>query len=224
MSMHAAAAPDYGRPDRARSISAGVRVEWVTVVWMFLEAAIAIGAGLLSRSILLAAFGIDSLIELLSGGVLLWRLTVEAAHGSLERVERAERRAAWIVGIALGALCLYIVATAAWGLVIGARPEKSLVGIAVAIAAVVGMPLLARAKRRIASQIDSAALRGDAACSSTCGAMAGALLVGLVANGALGWWWAEYLAALAFLYWLIPEARETLEAARTGRTRCGCDP
>lgn len=85
-----------------------------------------------------------------------------------------------------------------------------------------GMPILARRKRRIAARINSAALRGDAACSITCAYMAGTLLVGLVLNALLQWWWMDSLAAFALLYWLTREARETLAGARAGRGGCSC--
>jgi divalent metal cation (Fe/Co/Zn/Cd) transporter len=207
---------------RDGQVRAGIRVEVVTIAWMVVEATVAIGAGVLARSVLLTAFGIDSVIELVSGGVLLWRLLVEAAGVSLERVERAENRAAWVTGIALVLLCVYVVAMAVLAVVTRTRAETSVVGIGLAVVAVVGMPVLARTKRQIATQIGSAALRGDAACSITCAYMAGTLLVGLLLNALFGWWWADSLAALAQVYWLVPEAREALEGARAGRGGCGC--
>jgi divalent metal cation (Fe/Co/Zn/Cd) transporter len=199
-----------------------VRVEQVTLGWMVVEAAVAIGAGVLARSVLLTAFGLDSIIELVAGGVLLWRLLTEAHGGSLERVEQAENRAAWVTGVALVLLCLYVVAGAATALLTHTAPDRSYAGVAIAVAAVIGMPILARRKRRLADQLGSAALRGDAACSITCAYMAGTLLVGLVLTAAFGWWWADSLAALALLYWLGREAREALEGARAGRGGCSC--
>jgi divalent metal cation (Fe/Co/Zn/Cd) transporter len=164
-------------------------------------------------------------IELVSGGVLLWRLAAEARGQSLERVERAERRAAWVVGVGLSLLCLYVVASAGASLLTHTRPDSSIVGLALAIVAVIGMPLLAWRKRVIAARIDSAALRGDAACSITCAYMAATLLVGLALGAAFHWWWADSVAALGLLYWLGSEARETLEGARAGRGGCSCgDP
>ncbi len=210
------------RKERAQAVRAGVNVERLTIAWMVVEAAVAIGAGVLARSVLLTAFGIDSIIELVTGGVLLWRLLTEARGGSLQRVERAENRAAWVTGVGLVLLCLYVVASAALGLLAHNRAEVSAVGIALSVAAVIGMPLLARRKRAIAARIDSAALRGDAACSITCAYMAGTLLVGLALNAAFRWWWVDSVAALALLYWLIPEAREALEGARAGRGGCSC--
>jgi len=88
-------------PARERAVRAGVRLELVTIGWMAVEAVVGIGAGILARSVLLTAFGLDSVIELVTGGVLLWRLLTEARNQSVERVERAEQRAAWIAGIGL---------------------------------------------------------------------------------------------------------------------------
>ena len=201
---------------------AGVQIEAVTLVWMTLEATVAIAAGLLARSVLLTAFGIDSVIELITGGVLLWRLVTEARGDALMRVVRAEHRAAWVTGIGLVPLCLYVAITAAAALLTRTEPDRSVVGMALALTAVLGMPVLARRKRVIAAQIDSAALRGDAACSITCAYMAGTLLVGLALNAAFSWWWADSVAALALIYWLQREAREALAGARAGRGGCGC--
>ncbi|MGI8913356.1 MAG: cation transporter [Chloroflexota bacterium] len=207
---------------RDGQVRAGLRVEVITIAWMVIEATVAIGAGVVARSVLLTAFGIDSVIELVSGGVLLWRLMVEATGTSMERVERAENRAAWVTGISLALLSVYVVAMAVLAVVTRTRSETSFVGIGLAVVAVIGMPVLARAKRQIAAQIGSAALRGDAACSITCAYMAGTLLVGLLLNALFGWWWADSLAAFALVYWLVKEAREALEGARAGRGGCGC--
>lgn len=210
-----------GRSARAAA-SAGVRIEALTVVWMVVEAALAIGAGLAAHSALLVAFGLDSVLELVTGAGLLWRLWTEKRGASLARVERAERIAAWITGIGLALLCVYIVAIAALDLVTRSGAATSIVGLVLAVVAVVGMPVLARRKRVIARQLNSAALRGDAACSLTCAYMAGALLAGLALHALLGWWWIESVALISFLYWLVPESREALEGARAGRAACSC--
>jgi divalent metal cation (Fe/Co/Zn/Cd) transporter len=212
------------RPRRTRqaAVRAGVRIEVVTIVWMVMEAVIAIGAGIIARSVLLTAFGVDSVVELVTGGTLLWRLTTEARGGVLARVERAENRAAWITGVGLIALCIYVLVTSGLSLIAGNKPEDSYAGIGLAVVAVAFMPLLAWRKRIVAAEIDSGALRGDAACSITCAYMAGTLLVGLALNALFHWWWADGVAALALLYWLIPEAREALEGAREGRGGCSC--
>jgi divalent metal cation (Fe/Co/Zn/Cd) transporter len=203
-------------------VRAGVRVELLTIAWMLLEAAVALGAGVAARSVALTAFGLDSLIELVSGGALLWRLVTEARGSSLQRVERAEQRAAWVTGVALILLCGYVVATAALSLLTHTHAESSAVGMGLALVAVAGMPALAWRKRALAAPLGSAALRGDAACSITCAYMAGTLLVGLTLNALFGWWWADSLAALGLLYWLVPEAREAIAGARAGHGACTC--
>jgi len=208
--------------ERRRTIWAGVRIELVSNGWMMIEAVVAITAGVLARSVLLTAFGLDSVLELVTGGVLLWRLLVEARGGSLARVERAENRAAWITGIGLTLLGVYVAALAILELATRAHTESSPVGVELAVVALILMPLLAWRKRRLAAWLGSAALRGDAACSITCAYMAAALLVGLALNALLGWWWADALAALTLLIWLVPEAREALAGARAGRGACAC--
>ncbi len=207
---------------RRADVRAGVRVEVVTIAWMTVEAMVAITAGVLARSVLLTAFGIDSVIELVSGGALLWRLMTEARGHSLQRVERAENRAAWIAGIGLVALCVYIVVTSGVSLWQHNHPDASVAGIGLALVALVLMPVLVWQKRKIAARIGSAALRADAACSLTCAYMAATLLAGLAVTATLGWWWADAVAAIALLYWIVPEAREALEGARAGRGGCSC--
>jgi divalent metal cation (Fe/Co/Zn/Cd) transporter len=196
-----------------RDVHAAVRVESLTVVWMVAEAVIAIGAGVVAGSLLLIAFGLDSVVELVSGGILLWRLAVEAGGGSEERVEWAEQRASWVVAVSLILLCVYVLVSAVYGLVTRVHPAASPLGIGVAGAAVLVMPWLGIAKRRLATRLRSAALRGDAASSFTCGYMAATVLGGLALNALFHWWWAEGLAALVFLFWLVGETREALEEA-----------
>lgn len=202
---------------RAAQVRIGIQVEVFTILWMVIEAIVSIGAGVLAHSALLVAFGIDSVIELVSGAILLWRLSVEARGEDTEQIERAEHRAAWVVAVSLALLCAYVLVTAAYGLITRSRPESSLAGIAISIAALIVMPVLGVTKRRIAARIDSAALRGDAASSFTCGYMAGAVLLGVGLNALFHWWWAEDVASLLFLFWLVGETREALEEAREGR-------
>lgn len=202
-------------PGRAAALEAGVRIEIATVLWMLIEAAVAIGAGVAARSVLLTAFGFDSVIELLSGGVLLWRLSVEArGGGDMERVEKTERRAARMSAALLLLLCLYLAFTVVFGLSSHIEPEKSVLGILVSAAAVVTMPLLAWSKRRVNTQLKSPALRADIAESVTCGYMAATVLAGVLLDGVFGVWWFEYVAAVGLLYWLIGETRESWEATR----------
>jgi divalent metal cation (Fe/Co/Zn/Cd) transporter len=200
----------------------GVHIEALTIAWMVVEAVVSVGAGIAAHSLLLVAFGLDSGIELVSGSILLWRLSLEAGHHPLDQIEQAERRAAWVVAIALSALCLYIVATATLELLTHQAAETSVPGLIIAGLAVVGMPLLAWRKRHLAGLLDSTALRGDAACSLTCAYLAGTLFIGLLLSGLLHWWWADSLVALAFLWFLIPETREAWQGVRQGTTACTC--
>jgi divalent metal cation (Fe/Co/Zn/Cd) transporter len=202
--------------ERADGLQTGVRLEVLTVVWMVIEATVSIGAGIVAGSLLLIAFGLDSVIELVSGSALLWRLSLEARGGQKEHAERVEHTALWVVAVTLGLLCVYVAASSVLGLATQAEPETSPVGIAVSLAAVLMMPYLAWRKRTVARQLGSEALEGDAAESITCAYMAGTVLVGLVLNALLGWWWAEYAAALVFLAWLGRETREAFQEARGG--------
>jgi divalent metal cation (Fe/Co/Zn/Cd) transporter len=199
---------------RASDIRMGVRIEVITIIWMVIEMAVSIGAGIAARSVLLIAFGLDSLIELVSGSILLWRLSVESRGGNLKSVERSERRATWVVAVTLGLLCAYVLVSSIYGLLTHSKPESSVIGISVSAAALVIMPYLAVNKRRISKRIDSAALAGDATNSITCATMAGTVLVGLVLNTLFGLWWAEYIAALVFLVWLTKETLEVFEETR----------
>jgi divalent metal cation (Fe/Co/Zn/Cd) transporter len=198
------------RPD----LRSAVRVEWFTVGWMTIEAIVAIGAGLLASSLLLTAFGLDSVIELITGSVLLWRLRVEVRGADTEGVQAAEHRAQLVTAIALVLLCMYVLATAVVDLLGVTKSEGSTVGILISLAAAMVMPWLAWIKRRLANQLGSEALRNDAASSLTCGYMAIAVLVGVLCTTLFNWWWAEGVAALVFLVWLAQETREAIEEVR----------
>src|SRR5262249_46059367 len=174
---------------------------------------------LTSRSLSLQAFAIDSIIELVAGGVLLRRLVLEwrarrrLVAADEKRIERAERRASRLVGWALYALALYVVLNAALSLLAHSRAESAPAGIVLAAAALVIMPALAFAKRRVAEAIGSVALRADAACSLVCAYMSATLLAGLGLTALFDWWWADALAALALLWCIVREGREALEKA-----------
>ena len=209
------------RTIRAGQIRLGVWIELVTIVWMVIEASVALSVGFATRSVSLQGFGLDSIVELIAGGILLWRLQVEQRGGSTERIEAAERRASWVTAISLFALAVYIVGDSAFAFVTRTQPEASWWGVGLAIAAAIIMPLLWQGKLRVAKRIGSAALRADAACSVTCAYMSLTLLAGLLLNRLFGWWWADPLAALALVYFLVHEGREALHEARTGET-CSC--
>lgn len=195
---------------RATAINQGVRLEALTIAWMVVEAVVAIGAGVAARSVLLTAFGIDSVIELLSGIVVFRRLSVER-DGSSESIERLETRATQVSAVLLVLLCVYVLISSIAGLVLRIMPSGSIPGVAISAAAIVAMPLLARAKRRVNNVLESPSLRADIAETISCAYLAAVTLAGLAVSMLLGWWWAQNIAALALLVWLVPETREALE-------------
>lgn len=188
----------------------------LVLVWMLLEAAVAIGSGIAARSIALTAFGADSLIELFTAGVVLRQLLRRSEQGSDAAVRDGERRASGLVGWALYAVIGYILLSSAASLLLGVRPEASPLGIGLMVAAILVMAALWRWRLNLADRLGSPALKGDAACSAVCLYLAGTTLVGLVLNQLLGWWWADPVAALALIWWIRGEANEALEAAGIG--------
>jgi len=208
------------RPDRALVRQARI-AQVLTAAWMVVEFVVAIGAGIVAHSVALTAFGIDSGIELVTALVVLRHLMLHTEASTDEELDHRERQASRIVGWGLYALIVYIVGSAVLGLVAGWRPEASPAGVALAVAALVVMPVLWRWRLSLAASIGSPALRADAACSIVCAYLSGTLLVGLLLNAWFGWWWADTVAALAMVWWIKGEADEALEAAREGM-RCSC--
>lgn len=195
-------------------------IEWWSIAWMALEAALSLAAAVTAGSISLAAFGVDSVVEILSAGTVLRRLGVEYRGADPETVERAERTASGIVGTLLLLLALAVAIGAARALILRVPSGASLPGILVAAAASVIMPIIARRKRRIASAIGSSALRGDAACSMVCAYMSLTLLAGLALRALFGWWWADPVAALGLVYFIAHEGWEAIEVARGETDSC----
>jgi divalent metal cation (Fe/Co/Zn/Cd) transporter len=195
-------------PERANQLRAGRRLEYFTLGWNLTEAAVAIGAGLFAGSIALIGFGIDSLIESFSGGILLWRLQ------GTDTTEKRERLALRLVGISFLLLALYVAFEAGKSLLRHDEPETSVVGIILSILSLIVMPLLARAKRRVAAKIDSRALYADSRQTDICAYLSAIVLGGLLLNALFGWWWADPIAALCMLPLIF---REGIEA---GRARC----
>ena len=192
---------------RAQLIRAAFRLEWLTMAWMVLEAAIALAAGLMARSVSLIAFGVDSVIELASAGVLIWRLTVELRRGE-SFARAAERRASRIGGALLFALAAYVVAAAGWSLWTRQGAEFSWPGLLVSLAAIPVMWLLSQRKLRVAEALGSRALRTDAVDSITCGWLSFVVLIGLVAQMALDTWWVDAATSLVIVWLLFKEGRE----------------
>ena len=198
---------------RSEALTRGARLEVVTIAWMAVEAAVGLGAGFAARSVLLTAFGVDSIIELLSGIVLYRRLMREKGETD-DAVARLEARTIRISAVLLVLLCAYVVLSSVAGLALRVIPSSSIPGLAVSAIAVVAMPLLARAKRAVNSILESPSLRADIAETVSCAYLAAITLAGLAVAMVTGWWWIQYVAALALLIWLVPETREALEARR----------
>src|SRR5260370_28050852 len=174
---------------RARQVRLGVRIELITIVWMTIEATIAIVTGFATHSVSLQGFGIDSISELIAGTVLLWRLLIEQRAGAVEVVERAERRASWITALSLFGLAIYIVGDSAFTLLTHSRPQASWWGIGLALAAAIIMPLLWQAKLRGAKRIRSPALKAHAPGCAPLGRLAPTHLTRLLLHTCFCTWW-----------------------------------
>jgi divalent metal cation (Fe/Co/Zn/Cd) transporter len=196
--------------DRTALIRQAFRLEYITLAWMTIEAAVAISSGLAADSLTLTAFGIDSLIELASATILVWRLTVELRHGQAF-AEKAERTASRIGAALLFALAAYVVASASWKLWIRQGAEFSLPGLVISVLAIPTMYFLSRRKLQLADALGSRALRADAVESITCGWLAFVVVGALVAQLLVGAWWVDALASLGVVWFVIREGREAWE-------------
>jgi divalent metal cation (Fe/Co/Zn/Cd) transporter len=196
--------PRLDPAERARLVRRARLLAWTGNAWHGVEFAIAVGAGLAAASIALVGFGIDSLIEALAGFVVLWRFAAARVHS-----QTAERRAQQLNAASYLLLVAYIVVESTRSLVGGVHPEASWVGIGLAAFTAPTMPLLAAAKRRVGRQLGSAATISEAEQNQICAYLSIALLVGLLANALLGWWWADPLAALAIAAVAAKEGRDS---------------
>ena len=156
--------------------------ESLTVAWMVIELVVAIWAGVVARSVALTTFGIDSALELFTALVVLRQLILHTQRATDEELDARERQASRLVGLGLYGLIAYIVASSAWSLASGSRPQSSPVGLALACAALIVMPVLWRWRLVLAGRLDSPALRADAACSLVCVYLSVTLLAGLLLN------------------------------------------
>ncbi len=189
-------------PGRVAAVRRGRRLEYLTIAWNSVEAAVALIAGLLAGSIALVGFGLDSVIEVSSGAIVLWRLFADN--------ERSERLALKVVGVSFLALAAYVAFDSVKTLWLREAPERSLPGIVLAAVSLIVMPLLARAKRRVAADIGSRALHADSRQTDLCAYLSAILLGGLVLNALLGWWWADPMAGLVMTPIIANEGREAL--------------
>jgi len=202
--------------DRVALVRRGLRLNYLTIGYNSLEAVVSLAAGLVAGSVALVAFGFDSVIEVTASAAAQWRLRADRDVARRARVERLTRRAiAWCF-LALAIYVSYDSATSLWR---REPPDRSVVGVLILALSVVVMPLLARAKRRVARALRSGALESEATQTALCAYLSVIALGGVVLNALLGWWWADPIAALA----MVPIiAKEGLKGAR-GEATCKDD-
>jgi divalent metal cation (Fe/Co/Zn/Cd) transporter len=194
--------------DRTAVVRHGRRLEYFTIAWNGLEGLVAVVAGAIAGSISLVGFGIDSFIEVTSGSVLLWRMSVDV---EVQRREVNERRALRIVGVSFLLLAAYIAYESAMDLWSKRAPEHSIAGIVLACVSLVVMPLLSKAKRKVGRALGSAAMHADAKQTEFCTYLSAILLAGLLLNASFGLWWADPLAALVMVPIIAKEGIEGLQ-------------
>lgn len=201
---------------RTALVQRGLALNYLTIGYNVVEAIVALGAGLVSSSVALVGFGLDSVIEVLASGAAQWRLRADLDAGRRERVERTTLR---IIGWSFLALAAYVALDSLNALLRHEPPERSVVGLVLLALSAVVMPVLARAKRRVARAMTSRALEADAMQTSLCAFLSVIALAGVALNTALGWWWADPAAALA----MVPIiTREGIEGVR-GASHCADD-
>lgn len=208
---------------RSEDLRFALLLTYITLGWMTIEGAASLVLGWASKSLLLEAFGIDSVIELFSAAVLLRRLRVESSGtATLEYVNLVERRAARLIGYSLYALIIYVVLNSGYGLFIAKRitdTHESVWGILIGLVAKIGMPILAAYKLKVAARLNSRALRVDAVESITCGYLSIVLIIGLAATWLVNWWWLDSVAALALIPFLVKEAAAAIRGESCCRTK-----
>lgn len=192
---------------REGSLALATSLLWVTLAWNVAEGIIAVTTGFMAGSVALIGFGLDSSIEVTAAAILIWRLRLPTHD---ERVERRESIARRVVGATFVALAAYIVAETAYVLATGNEPESSTGGLLLAAAATLVMPALGLAKRWNAASLGSPALTAESTETLLCSYLSLTLLLGLGANAAFGWWWADIAAALAMVPWIVKEGLEGL--------------
>lgn len=192
--------------DRAGSLRHALGLEALSLSYNAVEAVVGVAAGIAAGSVALVGFGLDAVVESASASVLIWRLGTE--RRGRRTAEEAERKAVRLVAIAFGVLAAYVGGRAVLDLVAQTRPEESAIGIVLAVVSLIVMPVLARAKRAAARELDSRSLEGDSAQTMLCTYMSAVLLFGLATNALWGWWWADPVAGLVIAALAAREARE----------------
>ena len=181
---------------------------YFTVAWNVIEGAVAIWAAVDAGSDALLSFGLDSAVESISALVLIWRLRVEQRDA--ERAGEVESRALRLIGVTFFVLAAYVTYESITTLVNREQPDVSIVGIVLTTLSLIVMPILARRKEQVGEEMDSMAVLADAAETRACFYLSIVVLTGLVLNATLGWWWADPLAALGVVVFLIKEGREAM--------------
>ncbi len=201
--------------NRPEAVRGALGLEYFTVGWNVVEGVVAVVAALLAGSVALLGFGLDSFVECASGLVMIWRLRAEQ-RGRLSDAEldRTEHRARKAVAASLFALAAYVAADAIHSLIAAEHPSFSAAGAGLLVLSLLVMVWLARAKRKLAGKLGSGALHADAFQTTACWWLSLSALVGLGLNGALGWWWADPVAALAISAFVAREAREAWRGER----------
>lgn len=195
-------------PARGALVRRGLWLNYLTLGYNTVEAVVSLAAGVMAGSVSLVGFGIDSGIEVSASVAAQWRLRAEHDPERRARIERFTRQ---VIGWLFLALAAYIALDAGHALLTRERPERSIAGIVILALSVVVMPLLARAKRRVARTMASRALEAEAMQTALCAYLSVIALAGVVLNALLGWWWADPVAALA----MVPIiAREGVEGIR----------
>ena len=194
---------------REAHLTRGLRLEYLTVSWNVVEGVIAVSAALAAGSVALLGFGVDSFVESASGAVMIWRLRAEQRHRlDAAQLDAIEGRARRCVAVSLFLLAAFVAFDATETLLSGDRPLFSGVGVALTSLSLVVMLWLARAKRRVASELGSRAMEADAVQTTACWWLSLAALVGIGLNGLLGWWWADPAAALVIAGLVVKEGRD----------------
>jgi divalent metal cation (Fe/Co/Zn/Cd) transporter len=203
--------------DRAGVIRRGIHLNYITIGYNTIEALVSLAAGAVAGSVALVSFGVDSTIEVGAACAAQFRLRVDK---DIIRRETAERVTHRLIGASFLLLAVYVVMDAARSLLLKHAPESSRVGVTLLALSVVVMPLLARAKRKIAVTLDSGALAADAAQTSLCAYLSLIALAGVGLNALLGWWWADPVAALAMVPIIVKEGVDGVRARSTSPQCC----
>jgi divalent metal cation (Fe/Co/Zn/Cd) transporter len=205
---------DERRSRAPELVKRALLVEKLSTAWMIVEAAVGLVAGIAGHAVSLVVFGLNSVLELIAGGAVYVQLRGKSLGETSPHSEERERKALWAVGLTLWLLCVYVIVNALLALLHHRVPEKTLAGLAVALAALIITPLLASAKLRLGREIPNRALVADAKETMACGWLSIVVVFGVGLYTSLGWWWADSAAALAMIPFLVREGRNAIRFAR----------